>query len=623
VADVRGLRRARVSDVKAWRAVALLLTSASASAHGTGGPGLAWTFDAWVIAPLLLSLSWFVIGFLRLRARSVRTASHARQALWFGLGWCVLAGALVSPLHAAGERSFAAHMLEHELLMLVAAPLLVLSRPLGIALWALPHVTRVRWGNAGLSPGWQAVWGLLTAPVVATLLQAVALWGWHAPPAFDVALAQPGWHVAQHVTFLATALLFWWAVLRAHRNATGLAVGCLFFTAVVSGALGALMAFSSSPWYLGYARVGLDAFGLDPVEDQQLAGLLMWVPGGLVHAAAGIALLARGLSDKPREAKRTSSLACIAALLLIAPLARGETLYISDEQANVVHVVVAPHWHVAERIAVGARPRGIAIDRAGKRLFVAVSNDDRIEVIDLRTRRVIGHVPSGPDPERFALSTDERTLYIANEDDAQVSFVDIASGRLLGTTDVGAEPEGMAASPDGRWVVCTSETASLVHFVDAKTHRLVDSVPVGTRPRDAVFSPDGRWLWVSSEARATVAVFDMRTRRVVRTIDFDRDDRAPDAVQAVGIALSPDGQRAYVALGRGNHVAEVDAATGRILRYYDVGSRNWGLALSRDATRAYAANGLSGDATVLDLVAHRTLATIRTGGKPWGVAVGP
>lgn len=603
-------------DLKTSRgmlAIGLACAPLAAFAHGNAAaPSPGWTFDAWVVAPLLISLAWFVIGFARLRARSVRTGS--KQAVWFLLGWAVLAGALVSPLHAAGERSFAAHMVEHELLMLIAAPLLVLSRPLGIALWAMPQRWRFRLGEAGLNRGWQRVWGTITAPVVATLLQAVALWGWHAPPAFDLALASPGWHVTQHLCFLVTALLFWWAVLRAHRANVGMAVGCLFFTAVVSGALGALMALSTSPWYVGYARLGLDAYGLNPVEDQQLAGLLMWVPGGLVHAAAGVALLARGLNPR---------VVAFVALIAVAPAVRAETVYVSDEEANVVHVIQAPDWRVQANIAVGARPRGIAIDRAGKRLYVAVSNDDRIDVIDLATRKVVAHIPSGPDPERFALSPDEKTIYIANEDDALVSFVDIATGKLLAEVPVGAEPEGVAVSPDGRWVVCTSETASLVHFIDAKTREVVDNIPVGTRPRDAVFSTDGRWLWVSSEARATVAVFDMRTRRIVRTIDFDRDARAPDTVQAVGIALTDDGARAYVALGRGDHVAEIDARTGQILRYHPVGHRNWGIDLSRDATRVYAASGLSGDVTVIDTATHRTIATIHTGGKPWGVAVGP
>jgi len=598
-------------SVRRWSIIAGWALPWPAFAHGDpNGSAMRWTFDAWVVVPLLLSLAWFTIGFLRLRARS--THAGMRQAAWFLLGWCVLAAAVVSPLHAAGERSFAAHMVEHELLMLVAAPLLVLSRPVGIALWALPHRWRLSLGGAGVNARWQAVWVFVSAPIVATLLQAIALWGWHAPPAFDLALAQSGWHVAQHVSFLVTALLFWWAVLRAHRARIGLAVGCLFFTAIISGALGALMAFSSSPWYAGYARLGLDAFGLDPVQDQQLAGLLMWVPGGLVHAAAGVALLGRGLA--------AGAMAC---LLAFVPVARAETVYVSDEEQDVVHVIEVPDWKVVATIPVGARPRGIAVDRAGNRLFVATSDANRIDVVDLAKRAVVAHIPSGPDPERFALSPDERTIYIANEEDALVSFVDVASGRLLTEVPVGAEPEGIAASPDGRWVVCTSETASLVHFIDAKTHVVIDNVPVGTRPRDAVFSRDGRWLWVSSETRATVAVFDMRTRRVVRTIDFDRDARAPETVQAVGIALSADQRRAFIALGRGDHVAEVVADTGEIARYYAVGHRNWGIALSPDGTHAYAASGLSGDLTVIDLRAHRPVATIRTGGKPWGVAVAP
>jgi len=281
---------------------AALLAAAGASpawAHGdvdlTGSPG--WTFDAWVVAPLLVSLAWYAGGWMRLRGRAQAAAPPGGG--WFVAGWLVLAAALVTPLHEAGERSFAAHMLEHELLMLAAAPLLVLSRPLGVALWAFPHGARMALARSGHAIG--GAWRALTAPVVATLLQAIALWGWHAPRLFDLALADPGWHVVQHLSFLVSALLFWWAVLHGSGGRrAGVAIGCLFFTSIVSGALGALMAFSTSPWYAGYAASGLDAFGLTAAEDQQLAGLLMWVPGGLVHAVAGLALLARRLRVEPR-----------------------------------------------------------------------------------------------------------------------------------------------------------------------------------------------------------------------------------------------------------------------------------------------------------------------------------
>lgn len=317
---------------------------------------------------------------------------------------------------------------------------------------------------------------------------------------------------------------------------------------------------------------------------------------------------------------RSNELALVL-LACCASTAHAETVYVSDEQANVVHVIHAPDWNTVAHIAVGKRPRGMALSRDGKRLYVASGNDNRVDVIDLATHKVVGALPSGPDPERFALSPDGRWMYVANENDNTVSFVDIDAGKIVRTVAVGAEPEGMAVSPDGRWVVCTSESASLVHFIDAAGARLVDSVLVGTRPRDAVFSADGRQLWVSSETRATVAVFSMPDRKLLRTIDFDGDDRASDTVQAVGMVLSPG--RAFVALGRGDAVAEVDPATFAIRRYLTVGHRNWGIALAPDGKRLYAANGLSGDVTVLDLVANRTLATIRLDGKPWGVVVTP
>ena len=178
--------------------------------------------------------------------------------------------------------------------MLVAAALLPLSRPLGLMLWAFPR--RIRQGLA--FPG---LLRRLADPVLATTLQAAAMWAWHAPPLFNRALGHPGWHIAQHLSFLVTALLFWWSVTQTPNR--GLAALCLFVTSVVGGALGALMALSASPWYAGYAAMGMMPFGLTPAEDQQLAGLIMWVPGGLVHAGAALVLLAQYLGNAPRLAE--------------------------------------------------------------------------------------------------------------------------------------------------------------------------------------------------------------------------------------------------------------------------------------------------------------------------------
>ena len=270
------------------------LWAAPAAAHvaqvAHDEPG--WTLTPWVLVPLGLSLLLYGLGALRLarRGRPGRQALNRRSAL-FGAGWLSLAAAAISPLHEAGGQSFTLHMVEHELLMLVAAPLLVLSRPFGPMLWALPISARRSVGGLARR-GWVKGPGrALTEPVAATLLQAAALWIWHMPGLFDLALSVEGWHVAQHLSFLVSALLFWSAMLHRRRAGVGLAAVCLFVSSLVAGALGALMAFSQGPWYAGYAALGLAPFGLTPAEDQQLAGLLMWIPGGMVHAVAALALV--------------------------------------------------------------------------------------------------------------------------------------------------------------------------------------------------------------------------------------------------------------------------------------------------------------------------------------------
>lgn len=248
-----------------------------------------------VSVPLAISATWYGLGFARLWRRAARR-DYLVHAACFVAGWGTLVLALLSPLDELADTSFAAHMAEHELLMLVAAPLLVLSRPLGIALWALPRGARLALGRLAQGTAWHASWRTLTDPVFATILQAVALGAWHAPALFGRALAAPGWHVAQHLSFLVSALLFWSAMFDpALRSRPALPVGCLFVTSLLGGTLGAFMALSSSPWYAAYAGLGITGSGLSPVEDQQLAGLLMWVPGGLVHAVAGLALLGRVL----------------------------------------------------------------------------------------------------------------------------------------------------------------------------------------------------------------------------------------------------------------------------------------------------------------------------------------
>lgn len=282
----------------AIRALLLILLTASAApafAHGDEGAAIGWTLSPTLTIPLGLALLIYLVGLARLSRR----ASNAPRGVGLFLGgWTVLALSLVSPLHEAGERSFTMHMIEHELIMLVATLLLAMSNAGGILAWGLPRPLRQALGGSWKLP-LQRWWKALTEPVTATAIQAVVMWVWHAPALFNLALEHDGWHVAQHASFFLSSLLFWWAMLypRSRTSGYGLSAACLFATSMIGGALGALMSISASPWYSAYAAMGMTPLGLDPVDDQQLAGLIMWIPGGLFHGAAALVLAYKWLKS--------------------------------------------------------------------------------------------------------------------------------------------------------------------------------------------------------------------------------------------------------------------------------------------------------------------------------------
>ena len=274
--------------------LALAFAASPAVAHGSKGGPLGWTLDPLLTLPLGLSLLIFLIGWRRLSQRASRPV---RPGLFLA-GWLVLTLSLTSPLHEAGEQSFTMHMIEHELIMLVATLLLASSSAGGVLAWGLPKTLRRSLAGSWKSP-LQSSWRKLTEPVTATVIQAVVMWAWHAPPLFDRALDSFAWHIAQHACFFVSSLLFWWAMLhpRERGSGYGLSAACLFATSLVGGALGALMSLSSSPWYADYAAMGMTGIGLDPVDDQRLAGLIMWIPGGFVHGAAALAVAYKWLKS--------------------------------------------------------------------------------------------------------------------------------------------------------------------------------------------------------------------------------------------------------------------------------------------------------------------------------------
>lgn len=587
-----------------------------------------WGLDPVVIVSLALSgwLYWRGVRHLWREAGAGRGIRRWEAAVFAG-GWLALFVALVSPLHPLGAVLFSAHMTQHELLMLVAAPLIVLGRPLVAFLWAIPVDWSRRLGQWTKVHWFQQSWRSITLPLTAWAIHAAALWIWHVPFLFQATLRSDLVHTLQHVCFLGSALLFWWALIHGPRGAMGYGVAALyvFTTSVHSGILGALITFANRLIYPAYAG-STASWGLTPLEDQQLGGLIMWVPAGLVYIIAGLALCAGWLRESERRLQHTLILLIV--VLVFAGCTRapsGPRAYVSNERDGTVTVIDTQTDRVLTTIDVGARPRGIRTSPDGKLVYVALSFSsqqtpgtiNKIAAIDAATGKVVAKYDAGTDPEQFAVSTDGSRLFISNEDAGTASIVDTASGKVVSTVIVGIEPEGVTISPDGRWVYVTAETSNTVSVIDTQTSDVVATFLVGARPRDSAFSPDGSRAYVTAELGRSLSVIDTQTHAVIRTIDLTH----ADGVKPMGVVVSHDGEKIYVANGRANSVSVIDARSDKVLATIPVGQRVWGLALTRDGRKLYAANGLSNDVSVIDTATNAVVTTVSAGDGPWGIAI--
>ncbi len=287
--------------------IVLVASSDTALAHGDAldRTGASWTFDPWIIAPLLVTALLYLAGSLSLARRARNHIAGLVRRLAFWSGWLTLTAALVSPLHWLGEHLFTFHMIEHEILMAISAPLIVAARPLGTFLWALPRSAR-RWSGHVLNrPLMRGVWSWLVRGGNATLLHGVAIWVWHVPVLFDAAVDHVALHRLQHLSFFGSAVLFWWAVL--WRSEAGAAAWHVVITMLHTSVLGALMALAPRVLYSAQTATSA-AWGLTPLEDQQLAGLIMWVPAGTIYVGAALALIMLWIKNSSRKARPSHAL---------------------------------------------------------------------------------------------------------------------------------------------------------------------------------------------------------------------------------------------------------------------------------------------------------------------------
>jgi putative membrane protein len=227
-------------------------------------------------------------------------------ALSFSLGVVVLFVALLSPLHTLGDSYlFSAHMAQHLLLVQVVAPLLLMGVPAEALrpLWASPSLRRME--------------RVLGRPLVAWSVGVWTMWIWHLPFLYNAALAYELVHVLEHLCFLGSALIFWWPLLNLSPRPQLAAIPALayLFTAMAAGSvLGMILTFAQPGLYpeyldpidtLGILPMIRGEWGLSPAADQQLGGLLMWMPGGLAYLCAMLGVLARWFeAEKYEQARR-------------------------------------------------------------------------------------------------------------------------------------------------------------------------------------------------------------------------------------------------------------------------------------------------------------------------------
>jgi len=267
-------------------------------------PPLVWRPDLAPTIAIVATATAYAAGVRRAwahagRGRGIRVAQVAAVAT----GMSILAVALMSPLDAMSEELFAAHMTQHVLLAVAAPPFLVTGGLLLGVFWALPLRARKSVVSLVHGTAWlQRVWLVLSTPAIAWFIHMVAIWSWHVPTLYELALRSGAAHALEHFCFVGSAMLLWWTIIHPReQRRTAYAIGILsiFATAMHTGVLGALITFSHRVWYPAQAA-GVAAWGLTPLEDQQLAGLIMWVPAGLLYVAAMSALFVAWLGSARR-----------------------------------------------------------------------------------------------------------------------------------------------------------------------------------------------------------------------------------------------------------------------------------------------------------------------------------
>ena len=312
-------------------------------------------------------------------------------------------------------------------------------------------------------------------------------------------------------------------------------------------------------------------------------------------------------------------LACLA-WASVASAAGTGNIIISNEKSSTLTVLDAGNT-VIRTIETCARPRGMHFSADRTQFYVGCADDDQIAIYDMESLELVGRILDVEEPETFDLHPDGKRLVISNEEDATATVFDVVEREFLDEFETGEEPEGVQITPDGKLAFVASEAANLVHVIDLEKGEVIKDILVDTRPRRFALTPDGGELWVSAELAGIVNIIDLKTLKLVADIAFLPTGFRKEQVTPVDVLITTDGQRAYVALGRANHVAVVDVPNRKVIDYLLVGKRSWGLALTKDEGKLYVANGLSDDITIIDTASLKPIKSVPVGMVPYGILI--
>lgn len=402
--------------------VSMALPTAALAHDGASAPAT-WHFAASLALALALSAVLCGTGALRQqRKRGERRPLTPTKVVSMGAGLVVLVLTLISPLHALADRLISAHMLQHFLLMLVAAPLLVWGGTTTILMWSLPGPVRSAIGQLRMTRHFGFVAGIVRRPAVAWVAFSGSIAFWHLPPIYRMTLGDEGLHALMHLTFFGAGLLFWSVVLEPsgkRRLDYGRTILLVFSTAMITGLAGALLSFAQKPIY--HPSDGPAVLGLTPLEDQRVAGLIMWIPMDFVLFCVSAALFTLWLSRTGRRplvagGSEVTTPLVFSILMLLCGCGQSGAPSQADaaEQANRGKSLIVQHGcgscHEIPGIRSADGVVGPPLDRFGRRIYIAgmLRNSPGNLVMWLRNPQAV--VPGNAMPDMNITESDAREI---------------------------------------------------------------------------------------------------------------------------------------------------------------------------------------------------------------------